>query len=222
LRFQLLWDETAAIEVHDFRQASFAAPDAIFALRSTLSADTRPILKHQAASLLTPSSTLQVRATVINKATSRLDLTGGLITSADQHGKLQGAANLVLTATMVTDAVQHGKLQGAAKLALTATMVADTLIFATAVLLGGQSGPDVNVNFSSATDAGSLVGAITVTTNIAGSTYIGTITIGGTDAAKFSLSSNSNVSSAAYPCSLYVSQSNIAVGTYVITLTATP
>jgi hypothetical protein len=95
------------------------------------------------------------------------------------------------------------------------------VLVAQAIQLAGQSGPNVSINFASATDAGSLVGAITVTTN-ATSTYVGTISIGGTDAAKLSLSSSSNVSSAAYPCSLYVAQSNIAAGSYVITLTATP
>jgi hypothetical protein len=99
--------------------------------------------------------------------------------------------------------------------------IADNVIYATAIQLAGQSGPGVSVSFNNATDAGSLVGAITVTTNIPG-TYVGTISIGGTDAAKFSLSGSSNISSAAYPCSLYVSQSNLAAGTYVITLTATP
>jgi hypothetical protein len=94
-------------------------------------------------------------------------------------------------------------------------------IAATAVLVAGQAGPGITVNFGSSTDAGDLVGAITVTTNVPG-TYHGTISIGGTNAADFSLSPSSNVSSAAYPCSLYVSQSNLAAGSYSITLTALP
>jgi hypothetical protein len=69
----------------------------------------------------------------------------------------------------------------------------------------------IYVNFGSATDAGSLIGAVIVTTNVPGN-YVGTISISGTNAS----------SSAAYLCSLYVGQSNITADTYVINLTATP
>lgn len=92
---------------------------------------------------------------------------------------------------------------------------------ATNILLAGQSGPNISVSFSTAQDAGSLVGAITVTMAGPG-TYVGVISTSGADAARFSLSPSSNVASASYPCSLYVSQTNLPAGTYVINLTATP
>jgi hypothetical protein len=90
----------------------------------------------------------------------------------------------------------------------------------TGILVAGQAGPNIGINFNSATDAGQLVGAIAVTT--AGGAYVGTITIGGTNGSSFSLSATSNVSSASYPCNLYVSQSNLPAGTYTITITANP
>ncbi len=98
------------------------------------------------------------------------------------------------------------------------------VIQATAVQVGGQAGPGISINFSTAQDAGLSVGAITVTTNIPG-TYVGTVTIGGTDAAKFSLSSTSNVLSGAYQLgvsNLFIGQTNVAAGTYAITLNASP
>jgi hypothetical protein len=106
---------------------------------------------------------------------------------------------------------------------ITATYTVSGSVTSTAVLLAGQSGPSIPVTFASTTNAGTLVGAVTVTTNPPGSIYAGTITLSGTNALSFSLSNSSNVTSASFPCSLYVAQGvNLAAGTYTVTLTATP
>jgi hypothetical protein len=102
----------------------------------------------------------------------------------------------------------------------TCTINVQTPAQATDIQLVNQEGPAVSVNFLSATNAGDLVGVITVDP----SGYTGTITLSGTNAADFSLSSSSNVSSAAYPCNLYVAQGvNLSNNvTYTITVTASP
>ena len=55
----------------------------------------------------------------------------------------------------------------------------------------------------------------TVTVAATGGTYAGTLTLGGADASKFTLS-NGGV----YPCNLHIGANNIGVGTYHISLTA--
>ena len=100
-------------------------------------------------------------------------------------------------------------------------LVATTAIpTVTAIFLAGQAGPAFGVALPTS-DAGDIVGAITVTTNIPG-IYTGTITIGGTNASDFSLNATSNVLAAAYPCTLYVAQSVLPANTYAISLTALP
>ena len=64
-----------------------------------------------------------------------------------------------------------------------------------------------------ASNAGSLVANITVAAT--GGTYAGTLSLSGTDAGKFALS-NGGV----YPCNLLVGASNIAAGTYNVTVNA--
>ena len=64
-----------------------------------------------------------------------------------------------------------------------------------------------------ATNAGALVANITVAAT--GGTYAGTLSLSGTDASKFALS-NGGV----YPCNLLVGASNIAAGTYNVTVNA--
>ena len=73
-----------------------------------------------------------------------------------------------------------------------------------------------SVSFPNAVDANSFVATITVTM-AGGGTYVGVLTLGGADAAKFALSNGGN-----YPCNLMVGASNIAAGTYAISLTANP
>ena len=81
---------------------------------------------------------------------------------------------------------------------------------ATAVTLSTTS-----VSFSSPADAGGFVATIAVGTGASGGPYVGTLTLGGADAAKFALS-NGGV----YPCNLMVGASNIGAGTYAINITA--
>jgi hypothetical protein len=89
-------------------------------------------------------------------------------------------------------------------------------VVATGIAIGGHSGPDIPIMFSSAADANQLVGAITVTTNTGGE-YHGVITLGGSDKAKFTVDNQGN-----YPCNLKVGPSNVPAGSYAISLTATP
>ena len=70
-----------------------------------------------------------------------------------------------------------------------------------------------SVTFPSATDANSFVANVSVT--VASGTYSGTLSLSGPDASKFVLS-NGGV----YPCNLMVGPSNIAAGTYNISITA--
>lgn len=65
-------------------------------------------------------------------------------------------------------------------------------------------------------NAGTLVGAVTVTTNPPGGTYAGIVTLGGANAAQFALTNGGVI-----PCNLVVGGSNIAAGSYQITLSAT-
>jgi hypothetical protein len=64
-----------------------------------------------------------------------------------------------------------------------------------------------------ADNAGALIGAITVTTTPSGQSYPGTLSLSGTDAAKFLISNNGTV-----PCGLYVGAASVAAGTYNITI----
>jgi hypothetical protein len=76
-----------------------------------------------------------------------------------------------------------------------------------------------SVTFATAMDANSFVAHITVTA-AGGGTYVGVLTLGGTDGAKFALS-NGGV----YPCDLMVGPANIGANTspgYAIALTANP
>ena len=70
-----------------------------------------------------------------------------------------------------------------------------------------------SVNFPTSINANSLVSPITVTTT--GGTYVGTLTLGGTDAAKFTLSGGG-----VYPTNLMVGASNLTAGTYNVSITA--
>jgi hypothetical protein len=73
-----------------------------------------------------------------------------------------------------------------------------------------------SVTFATAMDANSFVATITVTAG-GGGTYVGVLTLGGTDAANFALSNGGN-----YPCNLMIGPANIGAGTYAISLTANP
>ena len=64
-------------------------------------------------------------------------------------------------------------------------------------------------------NAGDFVGHVVVTTSPPGGSPSTPITLAGTDAAKFTLT-NAGV----YPCDLLVGASNIAAGTYHVTLSA--
>ena len=88
--------------------------------------------------------------------------------------------------------------------------VAVTVVTATAISLSATS-----ITFPTSANANATVATITVTAS--GGTYTGSVTLGGTDAAKFVLS-NGGV----YPCNLLVGASNIGTATYNITLTASP
>lgn len=62
---------------------------------------------------------------------------------------------------------------------------------------------------------GSIVGAISLTWNGTPGTYSTPLVLGGADAAKFALSNGGVV-----PCNLVVGSTNLAQGSYAITLTA--
>ena len=64
-------------------------------------------------------------------------------------------------------------------------------------------------------NAGTVVGAVSVTTNPPGGSYSGTVVLGGTDAASFALTNGG-----ALPCNLTVGPNNLPAGNYAITLTA--
>jgi hypothetical protein len=102
----------------------------------------------------------------------------------------------------------------ASNAALQALTAATTMV-STAIQIAGNAA-NVPIHFLTTADANSLVGPITVTTNTGGP-YAGTITLGGPDAAKFALDN-----SGTYPCNLLVGATNIAAGSYSISLTATP
>jgi hypothetical protein len=75
-----------------------------------------------------------------------------------------------------------------------------------------------SVNLSNTTVntlAGSVVGAVSVTTNPPGGTYSGVITLGGANASSFALTNGGVL-----PSNLVVGASNLAPGTYAITLSA--
>jgi hypothetical protein len=65
-------------------------------------------------------------------------------------------------------------------------------------------------------NAGTVVGAVSVTTNPPGGTYAGTIVLSGTDAAKFALTNNGLL-----PCDLVIGTADIPAGVYAISLSAT-
>ena len=71
-------------------------------------------------------------------------------------------------------------------------------------------------NTTASSVAGSVVGAVSVTTNPPGGTYSGVITLGGANASSFALTNGGVL-----PCSLVVGASNLTPGTYAITLSAT-
>ena len=66
------------------------------------------------------------------------------------------------------------------------------------------------------TNAGTVVGAVSVTTNPPGGSFTGTIALGGSAAPSFALTNGGNL-----PCNLIVGPNNLAAGTYAITLSAT-
>jgi hypothetical protein len=70
-------------------------------------------------------------------------------------------------------------------------------------------------NTTVGTAAGSVVGTVSVTTNPAGATYGGVITLGGANASSFALTNGGVL-----PSSLVVGSTNLAPGTYAITLSA--
>ena len=75
----------------------------------------------------------------------------------------------------------------------------------------------VNLSNSTVSDvAGAVVGTVSVTTNPPGGTYSGVITLGGANASSFALTNGGVL-----PCNLVVGASNLAAGTYAITLSAT-
>jgi hypothetical protein len=71
-----------------------------------------------------------------------------------------------------------------------------------------------NVNVGNPPNANTVVGAISVTT-ADGRPYPGQIILGGADASKFVISNGGLL-----PCNLVVGSSDVAAGTYNITLTA--
>ena len=60
------------------------------------------------------------------------------------------------------------------------------------------------------------MGAVSVTTNPPGGSYTGVITLGGASAGSFALTNGGVL-----PCNLVVGPTNIAAGSYAITLSAT-
>ena len=69
------------------------------------------------------------------------------------------------------------------------------------------------VNFPTTANANAFVATIAVAAT--GGAYSGTLSLTGTDAAKFKLSNNG-----IYPCNLMVGAANIAAGTYNVSVTA--
>ena len=63
------------------------------------------------------------------------------------------------------------------------------------------------------TDAGAVIGQVTLTTNPPGGSYVGPVTLTGPDASNFALSNNGIV-----PCDLVIGANNVPAGTYNITL----
>jgi hypothetical protein len=82
----------------------------------------------------------------------------------------------------------------------------------TGILVGGVSTANLAIG---AQNAGALIGAITVTTSPPSGPQNYTITLSGADAADFAVS-NGGVQ----PCNLIVGPSDLAAGSYAITLTA--
>jgi hypothetical protein len=64
-------------------------------------------------------------------------------------------------------------------------------------------------------NAGVVVGALSVATNPSGGNFTGHITVGGTNGSQFAVTNGGSL-----PCNLVVGSSNIAAGTYQITLSA--
>jgi hypothetical protein len=73
-----------------------------------------------------------------------------------------------------------------------------------------------NTTLTTAANAGALVGAVSVVTNPIGGSYSGVITLGGTNAASFTLTNGG-----ALPCNLMVGSTNLTNPSYSITLSAT-
>ena len=71
------------------------------------------------------------------------------------------------------------------------------------------------VNTTGPNNAGAVVGAVAVTTNPAGGSYSGAITLGGANAASFALTHGGVL-----PCNLVVGATNLAAGSYNLTLSA--
>lgn len=80
----------------------------------------------------------------------------------------------------------------------------------------------VSVNLSNASlsagpaNAGDVIGAVSVTTNPAGTPFAGPVVLSGTDAAKFALTNGGML-----PCNLVVGAANIPAGFYAISLSGT-
>ncbi len=75
---------------------------------------------------------------------------------------------------------------------------------------------NTTVNTTGTANAGTVVGAVSVTTNPPGGTYAGVITLGGANASSFALTNGGVL-----PCNLVVGAANLAAGTYAVTLSAT-
>ena len=120
-------------------------------------------------------------------------------------------ANLMVGASNLATGTYHVSITAGA--VTTPFTIAVTVPVATGISLSATS-----VNFPSATNANANVATITVAAT--GGTYVGPVTLGGADAAKFALSSGT------YPANLLVGAANICTTgspcTYNISITAAP
>ena len=116
-------------------------------------------------------------------------------------------ANLIIGSANVPTGTYH--------ISITAAPVTTNFtISVTVPVATGISLSTTSVTFPSATNANANVATITVAAT--GGTYVGPVTLGGADAAKFALSSST------YPANLLIGSSNLAAGTYNISITAAP
>jgi hypothetical protein len=84
-----------------------------------------------------------------------------------------------------------------------------------AIFISGQS-PSVALSNIAASDAGTVIGPITILTSPPGGSQSTPIVLSGTDAALFSVTNGGNI-----PCNLVVGTKNIGSGSYSITLSVT-